>query len=233
MFSQDNYTTFDESTRAMNHHTLQAVFFDFDGVIVDSNRVKTEAFCKLFGDYNDDIIDQVVEYHRQHGGISRVEKIDYAHRHIIKKSLTPEKLAQWASTYSRLVTQKVIEAEWIAGAQKCLDYLHGRVAVFVISGTPEEELKYVIGKRKMSGYFDEILGSPTRKPEHIRHLLAQHLLAPRRCVFVGDALTDHDAAKETGLHFIGIQGEVPFPVGTKVLPDCTELLTTMEEIFCK
>jgi phosphoglycolate phosphatase-like HAD superfamily hydrolase len=214
-------------------YPLQALFFDFDGVIVDSNATKSEAFRTLFADYGEEIVAEVVAYHQRHGGISRVEKIRYAHEHIIKQPLTAEELAGWAGAYSKLVVDKVIAVEWIAGAKEFLDGVATTLPVFVISGTPEDELRHIIVQRKMSGYFQEILGSPTRKPAHIRKLLTRYRLFPGHCLFVGDALTDFNAAKETGLHFIGIQGEVAFPKGTIVLPDCRGLQGMLEQQFIR
>ncbi len=211
--------------------TLQAIFFDFDGVIVDSNPTKTEAFRTLFSNYNEKIVEQIVAYHQQHGGISRVEKIRYAHRHIIKQPLTDEELAAWAAEYSKLVMEKVIDARWIEGTKEFLDKIQGSLPIFVISGTPEPELREIIERRKMSGYFREILGSPVKKPAHIRKLLSDYQLVPKDCVFVGDALTDFNAARETGLQFIGIRGEVTFPDGTTVLSDCRGLEQAISEHF--
>ena len=85
----------------------------------------------------------------------------------------------------------------------------------------------------MSGYFQEVLGSPIRKPVHIRNLLSKYRLVPDHCVFVGDALTDYNASRETGLQFIGIQGEVAFPEGTTVLPDCRELEGAIAAFFTR
>ncbi|MBT4528040.1 MAG: hypothetical protein HOC24_15955 [Deltaproteobacteria bacterium] len=45
----------------------------------------------------------------------------------------------------------------------------------------------------------------------------------KRCCFIGDAMTDYYAALDTGLNFIGIQGENSFPDDVVVLPDCTNL----------
>lgn len=212
---------------------LQAIFFDFDGVIVDSNPIKADAFVTLFRDYDDKIVTEIVAYHRQHGGISRVEKIQYAHKYLIQKPLTVEELARWATRYSDLVVDKVINVEWIAGAKDFLDSKQGALPIFVISGTPDDELKHIIEHRKMSGYFQEVLGSPIRKPVHIRNLLSEYRLIPEHCVFVGDALTDYNGARETGLHFIGIQGEVTFPQGTTVLPDCRGLQKAIAAHFTR
>jgi HAD superfamily hydrolase (TIGR01549 family) len=211
--------------------TLQAIFFDFDGVIVDSNATKTEAFRSLFEGYDEDIVAEIIDYHRQHGGISRVEKIRHAHEHIIRRHFTDEELESWAAAYSDLVTEKVIALEWIDGAREFLDEIQNSLPMFVISGTPEDELRYIIERREMSGYFQKILGSPIKKPDHIRTILSDYRLTPGHCVFVGDALTDLYAARETGLHFIGVQGEVDFPAGTTVLPDCRGLQSAIEKHF--
>lgn len=200
-----------------------AYFFDFDGVLVDSVGVKTDAFAALFEPYGHEILARVLEHHRLHGGISRVDKIQYSHTHFVGAALSEVELANWSQDYSRLVLERVIKADWIAGAREFLEEVYEQSLVFVISGTPEDELVQVIRVRQIDHYFSEILGSPTRKPEHVRNLVAKYGLDPAACVFIGDALTDYDAARETGLQFIGIQGDVSFPDGALVLPDCTGL----------
>jgi HAD superfamily hydrolase (TIGR01549 family) len=220
-----------EKMKTKKNPILQAIFFDFDGVIVDSSATKTEAFRTLFGNYDSEIIEEAVAYHRLHGGISRIEKIRYVHQEILKFPLAEKDLAVWAERYSKLVVDKVIDADWIAGAKEFLDDIPGMLPVFLISGTPEKELKYIVEQREMTSCFQEVLGSPTRKPNHIRCILSKYRLNPEQCVFVGDALTDFSAAQETGLSFVGIQGEINFPSGTCVLPDCRGLREAIEKDF--
>jgi HAD superfamily hydrolase (TIGR01549 family) len=211
---------------------LRALFFDFDGVIVDSIQLKTEAFRLLFQDYPEHIVKSVADYHRLHGGISRVDKIIHAHTHFLGTPLTKEEVKEWSRRYSELVVKKVIDVSWIAGAKEFLQKAKKNgFKIFVISGTPEDELKYILQKRGIADLFQEQLGSPVRKPQHIRWLLEKYQLNPVDCVFIGDALTDYDAAGETGLAFIGIQGEVKFPENTTVLPDCTGLQAALDDIF--
>ena len=211
---------------------LRALFFDFDGVIVDSTQTKNEAFRILFKDCSDAVIQQVEAYHKLHGGISRVDKIAHAHEHFIGVPLDEEELKKWSLYYSDLVVEKVLEVPWITGAKEFLEATRdSALSVFVISGTPEGELKYIIDRRGMTDYFHECLGSPVRKPVHIRNLMEIYELEPDDCVFIGDALTDYYAAKETGLHFVGIQGEVDFPAGTLVLEDCSRLQQAIDTFF--
>lgn len=206
-------------------------FFDFDGVVVDSVGVKTEAFRILFEPYGSEILSQVLEHHRLNGGISRIDKIQYSHTHFVGTPLSETELANWGRKYSDLVVDRVIGAPWIRGAHEFLDEMHGRCRIFLISGTPEDELKQVVEARGITHYFDEILGSPIRKPAHIRALLSDYQLPPHSCVYVGDALTDYHAARETGLHFLGIQGDVELPDDARVLPDCSRLQRAAADIL--
>ena len=206
-------------------------FFDFDGVVVDSVGVKTEAFRILFEPYGPDILARVLEHHRLNGGISRIDKIQYSHTHFIGAPLTESDLNRWGKKYSELVVDRVIDAPWIRGAEEFFSEMQGRCRIFVISGTPEDELKQVIEARGMTHYFDEILGSPIKKPAHIRTLVADYQLQPASCVFIGDALTDYYAARETDLHFLGIQGDVELPQDAHMLPDCRGLKRALSQIF--
>lgn len=207
-----------------------AYFFDFDGVLLDSVGVKTEAFVTLFEPYGPKVLEQLLEHHRLNGGISRVDKIEYAHANFIGTPLSANELNTWGERYSDMVLGRVIRVPWIPGAQEFVEEMSGKCPIFVISGTPETELKQVMKARGMDHYFTEILGSPTRKPAHIRYLLDKYQLDPGNCVFIGDALTDYHAARETGLHFFGVQGDVTLPDDAEVLPDCTGLKAAVSRL---
>jgi beta-phosphoglucomutase-like phosphatase (HAD superfamily) len=207
---------------------IEAIFWDFDGVIADSVDVKTRAFEEMFTPYGEAVLKQVIEYHRQHGGISRVEKIDHYYRHFIGQPLSADELEEKCLIYAGLVKQKVVDAALIPGAEETLVHLHGQIPMFVISGTPQAELIEISERRNLSRYFRRILGSPIHKAEHVESLLHEFDLDRTRCVFVGDALTDLKAAEETGTRFIGIQGMVSFPDGLSVLEDCTGIIEALQ-----
>ena len=50
------------------------LFFDCDGVILNSNKVKTNAFYKIALEYGDESAKKLVNYHIQNGGISLYTK---------------------------------------------------------------------------------------------------------------------------------------------------------------
>jgi HAD superfamily hydrolase (TIGR01549 family) len=214
----------------MSRKGVAALFFDFDGVLVDSTAVKTNSYREIFKPYGTDVVTKVIAHHQVNAGISRVDKIDYAHKHILDVPYSSESVTRDVETYSNLVFEKVVQADWIPGAEWFVASQLGQVPLFIISGTPHEELLEIVRRRNMAHFFQEIHGSPPKKPARIRDIVSRHHLEIEACVFIGDALTDYDAARETGMDFIGIRSEVDFPEGTMVLPDCNDLAKTITRL---
>ncbi len=198
----------------------QAVFFDFDGVILDSVDVKTRAFSLMFQRYGPEIEKAVVEYHLAHGGVSRFEKFKYAYTELLGRPIDQAELDALGREFVELALQGVLDAPFIPGALRALECLKGRATpAFVVSGTPDEEIKSVVGKRGLASYFVEVHGSPRKKVDILRDLAGRFDLSLPDCLFIGDAMTDFHAAQACGVPFLGIvkEGEAsPFPPGTRI-----------------
>ncbi|HSO42953.1 MAG TPA: HAD hydrolase-like protein [Rhodospirillales bacterium] len=212
--------------RLDDREPLAAVFFDFDGVLAESLDIKIRAFIALYEEYGPEILERVLAHHRAQGGVSRIQKIRYCHREMLGIQLQPEELMALGRRFSSLVVDAVVDSVWVEGARELLDGLVGRLPLFVVSGTPEPELHDIVSRRGMDDYFVSVRGSPPDKITVIRELLDAHDLPAERVLFVGDAMTDHDAAQATGLRFIGRVApgeENPFPAATAIVPDLTAL----------
>ncbi|EAI6773129.1 HAD hydrolase-like protein, partial [Campylobacter coli] len=59
----------------INIENIKNIIFDFDGVILDSVELKTQAFAELFKEFPKNKVQELVKYHIQNGGISRYHKI--------------------------------------------------------------------------------------------------------------------------------------------------------------
>ena len=199
----------------------RAIIFDFDGVILDSVDIKTKAFARLFEEHGPDVQRRVVEHHITHGGISRFKKFAHIYEHILHRPMPEGESGRLGERFSELVFDEVVKAEWIPGAPEFLREYHTRYQCFVASGTPQEELERIVPLRSLERYFAGVFGSPATKDEIARRILLDYGLRESEAVFVGDAMTDFDAAKTCGVRFIGIAsaGANPFPPGTVVLPD--------------
>ena len=53
---------------------IKNILWDFDGVILNSMKIKGDGFVELFQDYDKKLINQLEKYHYNNGGISRFEK---------------------------------------------------------------------------------------------------------------------------------------------------------------
>ena len=123
----------------------QAVFFDFDGVILDSVDVKTKAFAKMFSQYGSEIEQKVIEYHLANGGVSRFKKFDYYFREFLGKTISTEKIQKLSQQFSKLVVKDVIDSSYIDGALNTLEMLKEKgIYAYVVSGTPHEEIITIV-----------------------------------------------------------------------------------------
>ena len=192
------------------------IVFDFDGVIVESNKIKTLAFKKLFSDYSEKEQEEIALYHKRNEGISRVNKIKYFFSKIIKKELTPDKLVYYERRFSDLVKDSVVNSCFVKG---CIDFLEKYAFDFdfyIASGTPEYELREIVQRKKIDCYFKGVFGSPELKEFIIKKIINSQNLMSSQVWMVGDSMTDYRAAVNTGVNFIGrVHEEDIFPAGTQ------------------
>ncbi|MAS52548.1 MAG: hypothetical protein CMD20_05015 [Flavobacteriales bacterium] len=178
-----------------------AIFFDFDGVIVDSIHIKTQVFYEMYLPYGKNIADKAKQHHIENGGISRFEKFKLYHKDFLGKTLNNDDLEQLASEFSLRVKNAVIESKIVPGVIDLLEELYNSLDLFIITGTPTEEIIEIIEKRGWTKYFKEILGSPTNKDNWSKYLLNKYHYNQNKVLFIGDATTDYDAAKLNDFDF--------------------------------
>ena len=209
----------------------QAIIFDFDGVLVESVDVKTEAFRELFKDFPDEM-DAFIPYHLEHGGISRFEKIRYFFNEIRKSPINESEVLTWAQRFGDIVVEKVISSQFVKGAEDLLKYCDGRYAMFIVSGTPEEELKLIIRKRKLECFFKAIFGSPEKKTTLVQRILTEYKIDIQKAIFIGDSKTDVEAAKHFQIPFIlRINGDNKKFFQNETLLDVVEDMTGVRTVL--
>jgi phosphoglycolate phosphatase-like HAD superfamily hydrolase len=176
--------------------TLRAIVFDFDGVILESAEVKTEAFLELYADHPDKL-DAIREYHVSQAGISRYTKFEHIQRNILGLPYTAEVKQRVSAEFERLTRERIFRCPEVPGAGALLLGLRGRALRIVGSGTPQPELDLVVAQRRM-------------KADILRDVMARHRLSPRQVLMVGDGMSDYDAAREAGTRFLGRETETSF-----------------------
>jgi phosphoglycolate phosphatase-like HAD superfamily hydrolase len=186
---------------------IKLVFFDFDGVVLDSAQIKTEAFPLVFA-HLPEHKQAIVDYHIKNQGISRYEKFEWIYSSLLNEELSEEKSKELGDKFSEIVLERVLICEPIKGALEFLRFLkENNIPAVVASGTPYKELLTIVHNRDLDHFFADIWGSPMHKGEIIKIITGIHGLKPDECLFLGDASTDYEAAKENGVPFQAIYSD--------------------------
>ncbi len=190
-----------------------AIIFDFDGVILDSTRLKHQAFFTLYADEDPAKLKEMAHHDRIHGGVTRRVKIAHFEKHLFGRAGDPQSVETLAMRYRDLVFDAVTACRFVPGAKELLEKGLGKIDMHLVSGTPLDELKVIVEGRGLTKYFKSIQGGPVLKPEAFANIMAKHGYEPSRTLAVGDAMTERDVAVALGIPFlaIGVDGDHVFP----------------------
>ena len=183
---------------------IKNIIFDFDGVILDSVPIKTDGFRKLFQKFPSEIVDKLIEYHMQNGGISRYKKIKYFFNKLLNQYISENELQSYANRYSKITKEELTNPKYlIEDTVNFIKQNHKKYNMHVASGADEKDLKYICEKLNLTKYFLSIHGSPTIKSEIVKNILESNNYNKKETILIGDSINDYEAAKKNGIEFYG------------------------------
>lgn len=182
---------------------FDVVLFDYDGVITDSASIRVNGFLEVLADEPADVREAIRAYTARHGGESRFVKFRHIYEHILQRPLDDGHLDDLCARYERAVLDRAHAAPFIPGARELVTDIHRTTDCYVVSGIPQTELRVLVDRRGLTGMFREVLGSPVHKSALAASIVERY---PRRdrIVFIGDTLTDLQAARSAGIAFLGV-----------------------------
>lgn len=192
------------------------VIFDSDGVILDSNNMKSQAFIDSLPEEPNAQVRVFIEYHKQHGGLSRYEKFRYYFENM-KASTNPEvEIIMALDRFSSIVRKGLLECNYVPGVLEFIAKAKAlELKLFVVSGSDETELKEVFKQREILQYINEVFGSPLNKNMNTQKVIDITGLE-RKGLFFGDSESDYVAAHKYGIEFIYVKGLSEWVNGCKV-----------------
>jgi len=181
------------------------LLFDFDGVILDSNHVKTNSFKKLFLSMGKKKVDNFINFHIENQGMSRYEKFKYFYKNILFKNISNNELDSLSEKFTKIIFQEIIKCDFIPGIKRFLLNEHIKYKnKFIVSATPQYEIRMIIKKLKIDDMFNECFGSPKNKIEILNDLFQQYNFKSEECLFYGDSINDYYASKHHKIEFVSI-----------------------------
>jgi len=188
---------------------LRVLILDFDGVVIESNAVKTEAFEYVFARFPE-YAEAMMAFHHAHVSIDRFVKFRRL-AELMGKEKDAGFLTEIAESFSAQVRSAMLKVPLVPGADSFLDKAVANMPVYLASVTPERELFDVLNKRNLAHWFLEVYGCPPwTKPEAIRDILSREKIGPSGALLIGDSAGDQRAARETGINFLGRDSGLEF-----------------------
>jgi len=192
----------------MKLNKIQTLFWDFDGVIMDSNAVRDRGFKEVLNGYPENEVDALMTFHQDNGGLSRYVKFRYFFEVIRGESISEAQVKIWAEKFSKIMMELLIKPDLLI--QETLNFIKANAHNFnmhIVSGSDQTELRHICKSLDIAHYFNSIHGSPTPKNNLVATLLEKHTYNKSSCLLIGDSKNDFEAAKVNGIYFMGYGNE--------------------------
>ena len=173
----------------------QLHIFDCDGVLISSNKLKTDTFGEIASKFvPDNIVKEFINFHKINGGISRWEKFSYLKK--ISKDYELPNIEDLANQFAALIDLKINYISPIRGALDFTNNLNKEGAkIYVVSGGEQNQVRKILDNLKFEIAAERIFGSPVNKFVHFENIKNKH---PKLETMVyGDSILDAKCA-----HFI-------------------------------
>lgn len=207
--------------------TLRALILDFDGVVLESNGVKGEAFREVFERYPAHA-EAMMAWHEAHISLSRYAKFEHLVFERLGRPGDRALVDDLAAEFSRRVFDRVCTCPEVTGALAFLEHSAARVPLHLASVTPERELLAILERRGLRRYFATIFGCPPWAKSAAVASIAASYNGPEGLALIGDSPGDRVAAESAGVEFIGRDSGIPFgAVPVSLYPDMTAVATAV------
>ena len=177
---------------------VEQIIFDFDGVIVDSHKIKDRGFYELFSKYGKKIAKKIQLYHLNNIGKSRFLKFNYILKNILKQKPSKKKIKMLSNQFDKITIKKIIKLKTVPHLLTFLKNNNNELIYHISTGTPQDLIIKILKKKNLFSYFEKICGSPSPKINHIKEIKKNR----KKTLFIGDSYEDYLSCKKTKTPFI-------------------------------
>lgn len=181
--------------------SIKVIILDFDGVVVQSNNIKHEAFSEIFKAYPRHY-DAMMKYHFTHNHVNRRDKFKYFFENMLKQPYCVEEIEKMCQRFSKLTRRKIILCPYVEGSCEFLELFSSKLPLYIASATPLDELKIIMKERGLEKYFKRIYGAPVEKIKMLEDIIHKENILSGEALFIGDSIEDYQVAQESGINFV-------------------------------
>jgi len=181
--------------------SCKIIFWDFDGVIKDSNEIKKDAFIKLFNFVKPEIKNKIEKHHFKNLGISRYKKIPLYMKWANMK-VSEESVIVMSNKLSKILVNKVSNSKWVNGVYHYLKANYKKQTFILLTATPQKEIELILKKINIYNNFYKIYGSPLDKTKVIKKFIFKNKINKNKLLFIGDSESDYRSALKNKISFL-------------------------------
>jgi len=183
---------------------IKNILFDFDGVILDSMPVREYGFRKIFEEFNDNLVEKLLKYHNDNGGLSRYVKIKYFYEELLNKTISDNEVNIIAEKFSIIMKKELINKRYlILETVEFIKRNYKNYNLHIVSGSDEKELRYLCKELDIEKYFISIYGSPIHKNDLVKNIFNNYKYKQNETILIGDSINDYEASKVNNIDFYG------------------------------
>lgn len=183
---------------------IKTILWDFDGVILDSMKIKGDGFAELFQKYSLNEVQKLQKFHYKNGGVSRFDKIKYFYNKILLKKIYDHEVIEHANMFAKIIKKKIFDKKnLIEDSLQFIKKNFKKYNFHIVSGSEHQELNELCKYFFIDRYFISINGSPITKDLLVQNIIKDFCYNNDEVILIGDAITDYNAAKKNQIRFYG------------------------------
>jgi HAD superfamily hydrolase (TIGR01509 family) len=187
---------------------IEAVIFDFDGVLIDSELLWTKADRRMLASHHISYSggDRHLFTGRSQADAAEIFIKKFGMR-LPRVMVIEQRLASLEEVYSE------IEPQLMPGAEQLIKAIHQEgIKLAIASGTPKRIIEAIIKRRNLADFFGAVVSSDEVKrgkpsPDVYLYAASKINAIPEKCVVFEDAQSGALAAKSAGMFCIAVPNE--------------------------
>ncbi len=196
---------------------IKYIIFDFDGTLVNSNKLKEDGFLYLYRKYDKDIQNKISCFHNANMGMNRFEKFKNINEKILNISFSESLGKKLSDEYFNFIYKNIKLTEFINGSQEFLENNLMNYSYILCSVTLDKDLKKIVKMKNIESYFKIIKGGPQNKIDIVKNILLQIKKPVNTFLSIGDSLTDLEFSKKLGINFVGVKSYGSYPFDKNII----------------
>lgn len=172
------------------------IIWDFDGVIVDSNRHKGAAMIEVYGAGIKSLESKIGRFHAANLGVTRDVKARIFNGWRTEIGLPEIKLEQLNNAIKEKIENLSVEPEVELLLHSIQNVFH-----YIVTAAPKKEVGDILRDNNVLDYFVEIKSSQDKFEDFRALNLGSSVIA------IGDGLSEYNAAKKMKIPFIAVRNK--------------------------